>query len=89
MRTDQMIVDEALNILGKKFDPLEIQRFIVTVNRKGFDYTLWRKNLKEEGETLESLSHKAQKHYETNIATDPFSSTVVEPSCSWPEIGGQ
>lgn len=64
MRTDEVIIDDALSILSKNLDPVEVQRFIVTINRKSFDYTKWKDNLKKEGETLESLSQKAQQYFE-------------------------
>lgn len=79
MRTDEMIVDEAFNILGKKLDPLELQRFIVAVNRTCCNYTEWRKHLQEQPETLESLSRKAQMYYENTIAKEYLSATVAAP----------
>jgi hypothetical protein len=41
---------------------VEVEKFIVMLNREKFDYTRWRENLWQ-GETLESLSAKAQQHY--------------------------
>jgi hypothetical protein len=81
MRTDAMIVGEALNILEKKFNPLELQRFIVAVNRTGCNYTEWRRRLQEQPETLESLSHKAQMYYENTVAKESLSADVAGVGC--------
>jgi len=47
--------------------PFEIGKFIMIINREGFDYTQWQKHLWSE-KTLESLSSKAQKYYENKKA---------------------
>ena len=63
MKSDAVIIHEAMEALSIKLNPVEIEKFIMIVNREGFDYTQWRKHLWLE-ETLESLSSKAQKYYE-------------------------
>jgi len=62
MKPDSVIISEALQVLHTALTPVEVEKFIVILNREKFDYTRWRKNLWQ-GETLESLSAKAQQHY--------------------------
>jgi hypothetical protein len=64
MKSDAMIINEAMEALAIRLSPVEIEKFIMIINREGFDYTQWRKHLWLE-ETLESLSNKAQKYYES------------------------
>jgi hypothetical protein len=63
MKSDAIILNEAMAALGTRLNPVEIEKFIVLVNRNGFDYQQWRTRLWQE-ETLESLSRKAQTYYE-------------------------
>lgn len=62
MKPDTVIMSEALQALHSKLTPVEVEKFIVLLSREKFDYTRWRENLWQ-GETLESLSAKAQQHY--------------------------
>ena len=64
MRTDTVIMSEAMQALHAALTPVEVEKFIVMLNREKFDYTRWRENLWQ-NETLESLSAKAQQHYRT------------------------
>lgn len=67
MKSDAIILNEAMAALGARLNPVEIEKFIVLVNRNGFDYQKWRTHLWQE-ETLESLSRKAQTYYENKRA---------------------
>ncbi len=67
MKTDTLIIQEAMKALHATLTPVEIERFIVMLNREQFDYTQWRENLWQD-ETLESLSCKAQAYYENTHA---------------------
>jgi hypothetical protein len=62
MKTDTVIMSEAMRALHTALTPVEVERFIGILNREKFDYTRWRENLWQ-NETLESLSSKAQAHY--------------------------
>jgi len=64
MKSDAIILNEAMAALGTRLNPVEIEKFIIMVNRNGFDYQQWRTHLWQE-ETLESLSSKAQQYYES------------------------
>ncbi len=59
MRTDNIIKREGFNALAGKLDPVELERFIVLLNREKFDYTKWRKDLFE-NMTIEQISEEAE-----------------------------
>ena len=61
MRTDAQIKLEGFQALAQKLDPVEVERFIVMINREKFDYTKWRENLFE-GMTIEEISAAAEKY---------------------------
>lgn len=62
MKSDTVIMSEAMRALHIALTPVEVEKFIAILNREKFDYTHWRENLWQ-GETLESLSTKAQNYY--------------------------
>ena len=61
MRNDAIIKHEGFSALINKLDIVEIERFITLLNRKGFDYTEWRKQLWE-NLSVEELSERADKY---------------------------
>lgn len=61
MRTDNVIKREGFSALAEKLDPVELERFIVLLNREKFDYTKWRKELFEDM-TIEQISEEAEKY---------------------------
>ena len=61
MKTDLDIKRKGFQALEEKLDLVEIERFIVILNREKFDYTKWRKTLFEEM-SLEELADKAEKY---------------------------
>ncbi|HPS88076.1 MAG TPA: hypothetical protein PLY36_15095 [Spirochaetota bacterium] len=61
MREDNIIKREGFNALAEKLDPVELERFIVLLNREKFDYTKWRKDLFEDM-TIEQISEEAEKY---------------------------
>ena len=61
MRTDAQIKLEGFQALAQKLDPVEVERFIVMINREKFDYTKWRENLFE-CMTIEEISAAAEKY---------------------------
>ncbi len=60
MRADNIIKREGFTALAEKLDPVELERFIVLLNREKFDYTKWRKDLFEDM-TIEQISEEAEK----------------------------
>lgn len=61
MRSDAIIKQEGFNALKEKLGPVEMERFIVLINREKFDYTKWRKSLFE-GMTVEKLADAADEY---------------------------
>ena len=61
MRTDKEIKQEGFLALKQRLNPVEVERFLVLINREKFDYTKWRKNLFEDM-TIEELAEKADKY---------------------------
>lgn len=61
MKTDTMIKQEGFQALKSKLDTVEVERFIVLINREKFDYTKWRKNLFE-NMTIDEIADKAGKY---------------------------
>jgi len=65
MRADNIIKKIGFNALAEKLDPVELERFIVLLNREKFDYTKWRKDLFEEM-SIEQISEEAER-YSTDL----------------------
>lgn len=61
MKTDIMIKQEGFKALKTKLDTVEVERFIVLINREKFDYTKWRKDLFE-NMTIDEIADKASKY---------------------------
>ncbi len=61
MRSDTIIKQEGFNALKEKPGVIEMERFIVLINREKFDYTRWRKNLFEDM-TVEKLADAADEY---------------------------
>ena len=60
MRTDTIIKKDGVEALKEKLGMVEMEKFIVLINRENFDYTKWRKNLFE-NMTVDELADKADK----------------------------
>jgi hypothetical protein len=65
MRTDTIIKYEGFHALAEKLDLVEIERFIMLVNKEKYDYTNWRKTLFE-NISVEELSNKAMNYINQN-----------------------
>lgn len=63
MRTDTIIKHEGFQALKERLDPVEMERFIVLMNREKFDYTKWREDLFEDL-SLEELADRADRFSE-------------------------
>lgn len=61
MRSDTIIKQEGFNALKEKLGVVEMERFIVLINREKFDYTRWRKTLFEDM-TVEKLADAADDY---------------------------
>ena len=61
MRSDTIIKQEGFNALKEKLGVIEMERFIVLINREKFDYTRWRTNLYEDM-TVEKLADAADEY---------------------------
>ena len=60
MRAGSVIRHEGFKAIFSKLNPVEAERFLVIVNRKGTDYTKWRKDISEDM-TVKEFSKKAMK----------------------------
>lgn len=65
MRTDNVIKYEGFNALAEKLDLVEMERFIMLINKEKYDYTKWRKDLFE-NLSVEELSSKAMAFVKVN-----------------------
>jgi hypothetical protein len=64
MRADSIIKQAGFQALREKLDIVELERFIVLLNRNKFDYTEWRKPLFEDM-SLEQLALDADQYSRT------------------------
>jgi len=58
MISDAVIKQKGFEVLKEKLGIVEMERFIMLINREKFDYTKWRKDLFEDMD-LSELSNKA------------------------------
>ncbi len=61
MRTDNIIKQEGFNALSEKLNIVEVERFLLLLNREKFDYTKWRIELFE-NLTIEDFSNQAMNY---------------------------
>ena len=62
MITDTELKLKAYDVLRKKLNLVDVERFISIIQREKFDYIKWRENLFEDM-SLDELSDKAMKYY--------------------------
>ncbi|MDX2506581.1 MAG: hypothetical protein QNL62_19165 [Gammaproteobacteria bacterium] len=60
MISDTAIKQKGFEVLKEKLGIVEMERFIMLINREKFDYTKWRKDLFEDMD-IEELSNKANE----------------------------
>ena len=60
MISDTVIKQKGFEVLKEKLGIVEMERFIMLINREKFDYTKWRKELFEDMD-LSELSNKADE----------------------------
>jgi len=64
MKTDSEIINSGFESIFSKLGMVDAERFIMLIKHDKFDYTEWQKNLWPD-ETVESLSEKAQRAWES------------------------
>ena len=55
--SDNELAMTGMNVLRKRFGPVDAERFVYLLVKDRFDYTEWQKNLFK-GETVRSLGEK-------------------------------
>jgi hypothetical protein len=65
MKTDTAIKHEGFTVLKKKLGIVNMERFIVLINREKLDYTKWRKDLCEDM-NIDALAEEAGE-YSANL----------------------
>lgn len=58
MKTESVLKVDGINALIEKLGPVDAERFIASIIKEDFDYTVWQKNLFEKN-TLKVLSREA------------------------------
>lgn len=59
--TDSELKSKCFTILSEQVGNVEMERFIMLMNRDTFDYTEWRKNNLFQGETVDSLCDQIER----------------------------
>ena len=59
--TDSELKSKCFTILSEQVGNVEMERFIMLLNRDTFDYTEWRKNNLFQGETVDSLCDQIEQ----------------------------
>ncbi len=59
--TDSELKSRCLTILAEQVGSVEMERFVMLLNRDSFDYTEWRKDNLFPGETVDSLCDKIEQ----------------------------
>ncbi|MFA6653420.1 MAG: hypothetical protein WCS93_03700 [Candidatus Delongbacteria bacterium] len=65
MKTDTEIKHDGFQALKSKLNVVEIEKFIVLINREKFDYTKWREYLFEDM-TIPQIAEKAEEYSKKN-----------------------
>ena len=58
--TDSELKSKCFTILAEQVGNVEMERFIMLLNRDTFDYTEWRRNNLFQGESVDSLCDKIE-----------------------------
>ena len=59
--TDSELKTKCFAILAEQVGDVEMERFVMLLNRDTFDYTEWRKNNLFHGETVDSLCDQIER----------------------------
>ena len=63
--TDSELKSKCFTILAEQVGNVEMERFVMLLNRDTFDYTEWRKHNLFQGETVDSLCDKIEQFQAT------------------------
>ena len=63
--TDSELKSKCFTLLAEQVGSVEMERFIMLLNRDTFDYTEWRKDNLFQGETVDSLCDKIERFQAT------------------------
>ena len=59
--TDIELKSKCFTILAEQVGSVEMERFVMLLNRDSFDYTEWRKDNLFQGETVDSLCDQIEQ----------------------------
>ena len=59
--TDSELKSKCFTILAEQVGSVEMERFVMLLNRDTFDYTEWRKNNLFQGESVDSLCDQIEQ----------------------------
>ena len=59
--TDSELKTKCFTILAEQVGDVEMERFVMLLNRDTFDYTEWRKSNLFQGETVDSLCDQIER----------------------------
>jgi len=62
LKTESVLKVDGINALIEKLGPVDAERFIASIIKEDFDYTVWQKNLFEKN-SLKVLSREAMNSY--------------------------
>ena len=68
--TDSELKSKCFTILSEQVGNVEMERFIMLLNRDTFDYTEWRKLNLFQGETVDSLCDQIEQYQRQHTGTD-------------------
>ena len=63
--TDSELKSKCFTILAEQVGSVEMERFVMLLNRDTFDYTEWRKNNLFQNETVDSLCDQIEQFQQT------------------------
>jgi len=69
--TDSELKSKCFTILAEQVGSVEMERFIMLLNRDTFDYTEWRRNNLFQGETVDSLCDQIERFQQTRSGEAP------------------
>ena len=68
--TDSELKSKCFTILSEQVGNVEMERFIMLLNRDTFDYTEWRKLNLFQDETVDSLSDQIEQFQKQHVDSD-------------------
>ena len=68
--TDSELKSKCFTILSEQVGNVEMERFVMLLNRDTFDYTEWRKLNLFQDETVDSLSDQIEQFQKQHVDSD-------------------